>query len=59
VLFSADTAVKHAKAIESLLHQHAENPAEVDWQEKLTELRGALLQVVTELRCYLDEQGAK
>ncbi len=59
VLFSADTAVKHAKTIESLLHQHAENPAEVDWQEKLTELRGALRQVVTELRCYLDEQGAK
>ena len=59
VLFSADAAVMRAKVIESLLHQHADHPAEIDWQENVAELRSALQQVVTELQRYLDSKGAQ
>ncbi len=59
VLFSADTAVMAAKAIESSLHQHADHPAEIDWQQKVADLRTALQQVVAELQRYLESQVAK
>jgi len=59
VLFSADIAVTHAKAIESILHQHADDPEHVNWSEKIAALRIALQRVAEELHHYLESSSVQ